>query len=1097
MVSARADDYYARPNLTTISRGNGDGWRPVTRREPCPICGQGGWCSRSDDGAVTCMRALRDSLSTAGWRTLKRTRDGAGLILRRDDGLASTAWTDSRPREQKTKPPKVAPAIWKQRVAAFQMNMGGQRAALAAALGVDEAALQLLDCGWRWECNDWTFPERNAAGDIVGVSTRLASPIRARDGKVTTKRMIRGSTHGLFYAPTAWQAGDGPILLVEGASDTAAAYTMGLAAVGRPSNTGGIRDLAVLLRDIPTSRPIVVVGENDDRDGISPGRNGARLTAERLAEETGRAILWAMPPAGSKDTRDYLRSAGRDAGPTLVESLISGATIAEPPGLAGVEQMLDRGPERDLAEWRQESIQRRIAAMRKPGLYLDRGEVGTGKTAATIEAISTTGRQSMIWLMPDHANCEERVAELRRAGIPAIAYPRLDGETCANIEAVRQTQSFGLVAGAAVCPNCPFKDACETSGYLAMKERADKSDFRVATISRAAVSDGIFKGKSFRKDGPLREGQTKTWYRGAPETIVADERVGDVLAEIITTAAADLELAHYILANVAKTAAARGRRSKVRGEHIAFAKRLATVIEAIQRAGDNVAGGGVHRVDLEGAMAAYFRRIREMYAGMGMRDVAIDDSAFVDPPNRWQVAMNEWIGGFWSTIRDLPEKRKEGFAASIRLVTLAATGRLEAIWVTGDRKPRGDAIAVTVTGKRLARLPKQARVFLLDADATIADLTARTGRRIEDITPTGHIRAVQRVRQVLLDVTKSSDPSKTARVIEAHLHESPHVRRLGVIGHKDAIDAILAGGAKYLSERHRERVAMSAGYATGMDRGSNLWPALCDDLAVIGTPRPPAARQWLVAHGEIDAAAMPDGDWGDVAWEGVTTDGGRKVFTARSYRHPAWRRAARAIHLAAIRQAAGRARAILPTGIPVTVYSDQPTGFPVDESVEAAAPAVGEAVAAFEWVAGQSVKCANSPSKYLGELAHLEVRSSAVVDRLMLTGGIQRRAAQRLVDIAVTAGRLERLSGWRLRLAAPESPPAAILPSAAASESSETVKPPTLPAIVVTATSPRPSSAPMVVTAGGSGPCRPAVAAALSPPSTPSLVCDRFRNPGE
>jgi hypothetical protein len=226
-----------------------------------------------------------------------------------------------------------------------------------------------------------------------------------------------------------------------------------------PSNTGGVPILAALLLDVPAGRQIVVVGENDDRDGICPGRNGAILTATRLAEELGRPILWAMPPAGAKDTRDFLRAKGKKAGPQFVELLLAGATTIEPPGGAGIERMPDRGPARSLDEWRKEAFDRRIAALQKPGFYLDRSEVGSGKTKATIDALAAAEHGQVLWLMPDHANCDERVKELRKAGKQAVAYPALDEKNCGNIEAVREAQSFGLVAGAAVCPSCPLKAA--------------------------------------------------------------------------------------------------------------------------------------------------------------------------------------------------------------------------------------------------------------------------------------------------------------------------------------------------------------------------------------------------------------------------------------------------------------------------------------------------------------------------------------------------------------------------------------------------------------------------------------------------------------
>jgi hypothetical protein len=1001
----------------------------------------------------------------------------------------------------------ITPAEWRQKSDAFQLCLSSERADLADKLGVAETALTALHCGWSAK-GYWTFPVRDGNGNIVGISTRLAEPIKSCDGKVTTQKMIVGSRYGLFYAPEALAAGDGPILLVKGVSDTAAAYTMGLAAVGRPSNTGGVDFLAELLRDIPTSRPIIVIGENDERDGkipgqkLCPGKNGAIFTAKKLVEEMNREVAWTMPPAGVKDTREYLHAAAGDAGPRFVELLLAEATTISPANIDDVERMPDRGPARSLDEWRKDGLEKKITALEKPGFYLDRGDVGTGKTKSMIDAIKATGQTSILWITPDHANCKERERELNAVGIPAIAYPRLDEKNCENIAAVKASQAFGLVAGAAVCPGCPFRKKCQNEGYLAQKKKADKSTLRISTISRAQASDATF-----------REHKTKRTYRPAPSVIIPDERAGDVLAETIKTTMPDLNLARHFLANVEasqlvgnvtsksllrrlkkhdethftdfagrvkrgeiksvqKAAAEAGVYPRVGRKNEAFAQELIAVIDVIKSASRKV-----KKVSEEAAKKA----VKDVAAG-GVCPVKLP--AKIEMPKRWQATFNEWVQTFKTQLDG--ERLGDDFAAGIRLITLAAAGDLRELWVMGERKivtANGKRIVTTqveVMGKRLADIPENAKVFLLDADATAADLAARTGRKIEDITPAGHIPFVQKVRQVPIDVTKGQAHTTTAKIIEAHLRAAPAVRRLGVIGHKGAIEAVFEPGNEYLKPWTRERVAMTAGYGTGPDRGSNLWTVACDDLAVIGTPRAPVVRAWLVAHGDIESASLPDGDWGDIYWEGTTLDGRRKVFKSRGFRHPAWRRAARAIHLAAIRQAAGRARAILPTGIGVTVYSDQPIGFPVDDSIKAALPSVHEAVDAVLWVMREGRRDEKNPKAHngldviLGDFALSPVRSPAVVDQLMLVGNIGRRAAQVKIDLAVEAGRLERLPGRMIGLALPPSlrfdGEASRTPPTASSRASAIPPPPVIidapvrPAGVVEAFPPRPIGDPVIVT---------------------------------
>jgi hypothetical protein len=985
-------------------------------------------------------------------------------MLIRDDGLASDDSWEKKPRPKRAKPAKVSSETWNQRAAAYQMHMSDQRAALAAALGVDEAALAALRCGWVHDKGVWTFPERNAAGDIVGISTRLAVPIRSSDGKVTTKKMVVGSTHGLFYDPSTLSESSGPILLVEGASDTAAAYSMGItAAIGRPSSTGGVDDLTELLRDIPGGRQIIVVGENDEREAVRngqttvvcPGRNGAILTATRLAEQLGRPVLWAMPPAGAKDTREYLQTAGRDAGGKFLELLLEAAATVDPPGAdTDIELMPDRGPARNLDEWRSEATANKIAAMQKTGYFLDRGAVGTGKTVGTIKALESSEWPSFLWIMPDHVNCNERAAEIKKMhGIDVAVYPKIDEDNCGNLAAVRKAQANGLVAGAAICPSCPLAKACKKDGYLKLKAKADRSKWRICTTSRAAASDQVFRDLYRKK----RDG-TKKLVRPAPEKIIFDERVGDGLAEIISTRLSDIELVEGFLTNMTAGKISAGRR-RVKPEHADFAWRLAAVIVAIKKAAVNVAGGGAHLVELPGTAVA---------------------------PRMWQAVFADWLD-YFGTSRPRSQEQQERFAAAMRLITLAGTGRIKEVWASGDRTRKKKEVVITVVAKRLAGLSKNdmgdmtATVLLLDADATVEDLAARSGLKVTDITPAGHIPTVQPVRQVLLDVANAAAASTTAKIITTHLRNSPY-RRLGVIGHKRALEEVFREDQSkmqrtHLTARDRERVAMRAGFGTGPDRGSNVWPTVCDELAVIGTPRAPVVRQHLIAHGKIEAAGLPDGDWGEIRWEGVTTEGVRKIFTTCGYRNPEWRQAAKAVHRTALMQPGGRARAILESGIPVTLYTSEPTGFPVDESVKAVMPAVHEAVEAVMSLLEHQPESANGSSNYLEPFAlSAPVRSPDVVSYLMFETGIGRRAAQRKIDLAVKAERLERLEGGRLiRLAlpascrppaeAPQRPPEAPKASPPALTLSRPPLPPARPVVVVeTSSPPSPARGPTIVT---------------------------------
>ena len=177
-----------------------------------------------------------------------------------------------------------------------------RRGKLALKLGVLPGDLDHLQVGWLerpGKTGIYTFPEFNAAGEIIGISTRTIG------GK---KKMLAGSERGLTI-PEVCDLIRGPILIVEGATDTAALLSMGLAGIGRPSAKGGVAHLAALLAKTPPDVGILVVGEMDAKpDGSWPGRDGAQRVAEQLATRLGRTVQWGLVPEGMKDTRSWLQS---------------------------------------------------------------------------------------------------------------------------------------------------------------------------------------------------------------------------------------------------------------------------------------------------------------------------------------------------------------------------------------------------------------------------------------------------------------------------------------------------------------------------------------------------------------------------------------------------------------------------------------------------------------------------------------------------------------------------------------------------------------------------------------------------------------------
>jgi hypothetical protein len=300
-----------RPATTTL--------KAVSPAEPCPVCGGDHKCSVGNDGLILCGRR---SSEVSGFRYLGQAKQNPQFWLYRLLGSAPDLEASKAPGEG-----DGAPAVdWQLRAERYRAQLDDDlKAELAGQLGLPDCVLDRFGVGWDGDRQCSTIPERDAAGVVIGIAGRH------RDGR---KRSIKGSRRGLTYSPS-WAEHDGPILVPEGFSDTAAADAMALACVGRPSSTGGVDLLAGRLADVPPARAIVVVGENDLKpDGQWPGKQGAVATAGQLARRLNRPVLIAYPPDGAKDIRGWFNDQKPDLddadelldlGKTLAKHLLADA----------------------------------------------------------------------------------------------------------------------------------------------------------------------------------------------------------------------------------------------------------------------------------------------------------------------------------------------------------------------------------------------------------------------------------------------------------------------------------------------------------------------------------------------------------------------------------------------------------------------------------------------------------------------------------------------------------------------------------------------------------------------------------------------------
>jgi len=258
----------------------------VRRGRPCPICDHTDWCLCLDDGSAA----------------LCRRSDGTGSV-KQYGSYGHLHITSSGLSTQTTKLPRLVKKpertdaelndVWRPRAEKWRERGRNEINRLAMTLGVGAKALRELGTGWDGKA--WTFPEKNGKGLVVGVSRRF------EDG---AKRCAVGSRRGLTYS-NGWRDRKGAVLIVEGASDVASGITLGLAAVGRPSNIGGLKMLSELLSG--TKRKVIVVGERDRKaDGRWPGMEGCQSIAMGLGKSLRRSVSAKLLPDGAKDLRSWL-----------------------------------------------------------------------------------------------------------------------------------------------------------------------------------------------------------------------------------------------------------------------------------------------------------------------------------------------------------------------------------------------------------------------------------------------------------------------------------------------------------------------------------------------------------------------------------------------------------------------------------------------------------------------------------------------------------------------------------------------------------------------------------------------------------------------
>ncbi len=267
-------------------------WIRVTKKRPCNFCGRGDWCTYSDEiGLALCMRVESDrpsKNSMGGW--LHKTGDG----FQRPYVPIRKAVKDR---------PINAEEIWRRW---FERTGYGQVDAEGVLLGVDTDALRAIGCAWAEQYKAWAFPMRDAREKVIGIR------LRNDEGH---KWAVKGSHQGLFIPSEYPFDFQGVLYIVEGPTDLAAALTLGLYAIGRPTCIGQEHLLIEAVKRQRANR-VVIVTDNDE-----PGLRGAAKLQSILPV---LSCLW-VPPA--KDIREFLNRGGNSR---MIQSAINDLVWTRP-----------------------------------------------------------------------------------------------------------------------------------------------------------------------------------------------------------------------------------------------------------------------------------------------------------------------------------------------------------------------------------------------------------------------------------------------------------------------------------------------------------------------------------------------------------------------------------------------------------------------------------------------------------------------------------------------------------------------------------------------------------------------------------------------
>lgn len=254
--------------------------RRVTVKTPCLICKKTDWCLFGRDVSI-CMRVPS--------ARPKQFSDGSiGYLHARNGGELP-----------KLQPKAKVPVDFSSRktLDKWRVDYGLKSLVyLAKTLGVSVDSLEQLGCTKAPQHSVWGFPMSDGKGYVIGIR------LRHENGR---KWCEPGGHNGLFipkHVPSK------EIVICEGPTDTAAALTLGLCAIGRFNCCGGVNMIQEFIHDRGVRRATIIADVDDDREiggvTVNPGIQGAIALANLLPIPTRIVTL------PTKDIRAFVVGGG-------------------------------------------------------------------------------------------------------------------------------------------------------------------------------------------------------------------------------------------------------------------------------------------------------------------------------------------------------------------------------------------------------------------------------------------------------------------------------------------------------------------------------------------------------------------------------------------------------------------------------------------------------------------------------------------------------------------------------------------------------------------------------------------------------------------